>query len=178
MIENRSGALLTVENGTIEHLGTADDDHDTSIPIQNYAGKVVINGGVISSPEFRSLRDFTAGGEIVINGGEFKGQVWMQGLGTGSSSLVINSGSFSPTSGFDGSSVYVSNGTNDVSVTVEGGYFSTRIGVQSATQAGVVGSIKGGVFTTSAKEGTAAALLAEDYEFVDNGDETWTVQGK
>ena len=177
VIENRSGALLTVENGTIEHLGTADDDHDTSIPIQNYAGKVVINGGVISSPEFRSLRDFTAGGEIVINGGEFKGQVWMQGLGAGSS-LVINGGSFSPTSGYDGSSVYVTNGTNDVSVTVEGGYFSTRIGVQSATQAGVVGSIKGGVFTTSAKEGTAAALLAEDYEFVDNGDETWTVQGK
>lgn len=177
VIENRSGALLTVENGTIEHLGTADDDHDTSIPIQNYAGKVVINGGIISSPEFRSLRDFTAGGEIVINGGEFKGQVWMQGLGAGSS-LVINGGSFSPTSGYDGSSVYVTNGTNDVSVTVEGGYFSTRIGVQSATQAGVVGSIKGGVFTTSAKEGTAAALLAEDYEFVDNGDETWTVQGK
>lgn len=100
------------------------DDHDTSISIQNYAGKVVINGG------------------------EFKGQVWMQGLSAGSS-LVIN-----------------------------GGYFSTRIGVQSATQAGVVGSIKGGVFTTSAKEGTAAALIAEDYEFVDNGDETWTVQGK
>ena len=178
VIENRSGALLTVENGTIEHLGTADDNHDTSIPIHNYAGKVVINGGVISSPEFRSLRDFTAGGEIIINGGEFKGQVWMQGLGTGSSSLVINGGSFSPTLGYDGSSVYVTNGTNDVSVTVEGGYFSTRIGVASPTKTGVAGSIKGGVFTDSAKDNTSASLLAADYEYMDNGDGTWTVQKK
>jgi len=176
-IINNKGTLL-VENGTIEHLGSlnGETNHPTDIPIQNYAGKVIINGGVISSPHFRSLRDFTAGGEIIINGGTFKGQIWMQGLGTGSSSLTINGGNFSPTYGYDGSSVYITNGTNVVNLSVTGGYFNTKIGCASATKEGVAGAVTGGVFTESAKNNTAAALIATGYSFVENGDGTYTVK--
>ena len=172
-----SGTLL-VENGTIEHLGSlnGETNHPTDIPIHNYAGKVVINDGIISSPHFRSLRDFTAGGEIIINGGTFKGQIWMQGLGKGSSSLTINGGNFSPTYGYDGSSVYITNGTNDINLSVTGGYFNTKIGCQTPTKEGVTGTVTGGIFTESAKSYTDPALIAAGYDFVANGDGTYTVK--
>ena len=41
---------------------------------------------------------------------------------------------------------------------------------------GVKGAIKGGTFTTAAKENTNAALIAENYDLVDNGDGNWTVE--
>lgn len=166
---------LVIENGVIEHLGTSDDDHDTSIPIQNYQGKVVVNGGTISSPEFRSLRDFTAGGTIEINGGVFNGQVWMQGLGTGSSSLTINGGEFSPCYGYDGSSIYITNNTNIINVEIKGGTFNTKIGCVDANKEGVKGSISGGNFTQTAKDNTNAALIAEGCIFDQLNDGTFDV---
>lgn len=168
---------LVVENGTLEHLGSIDfTDRPTNLPIQNYAGKVTINGGVISSKDFRSLRDFTAGGEIIINGGVFEGQVWMQGLGNGSSSLAINGGEFSPVQGYDGSSVYITNGTNDIIVSINGGKFNTKIGCVDATKEGIKGSVKGGIFTESAKTNTNNALIAEGCAFVETVDGYWEIE--
>lgn len=169
---------LVIENGTLKHFGSADGDHDTNLPIQNYQGKVTINGGTISSVDFRSLRDFTAGGEIIINGGKFEGQVWMQGLGNGSSSLTINGGEFEPVSGYDGSSVYITNGTNTVNVSITGGTFNTKIGAANAEKDGVKGCITGGTFTESAKSNTNAALLNEGYEFKEGTDGNFTVVAK
>ena len=179
-IENRGEAVLTIDNATIRHNGcvNGETDYDTNIAIQNYEGKVVINDGTIASPEFRSLRDFTAGGEIIINGGTFLGQVWMQGLGNGSSSLTINGGSFSPVEGYDGSSVYINNNTNVVNVAITGGMFNTKVGCFDPNKEGANGCITGGTFTTAAKEATNEALLDSLYEFVDNDDDTWTVDSK
>ena len=39
------------------------------------------------------------------------------------------------------------------------------------------GSLTGGIFTQTAKEKTDAALLAENYAFVDNNDDTYSVSG-
>ncbi len=178
VIENHTGAELTVENGTIEHLGSnnwTDDRRPTNLPIQNYAGKVTINGGTLKSPSFRSLRDFTAGGEIVINGGRFEGQVWMQGLGNGTSSLTVNGGDFYPTPDYDGSCIYITNGTNDVQVQINGGMFNTKIGCADAQKAGVNGCIKGGTFTTAAIENTNSALIANGYGVEQNEEGNWVV---
>ena len=178
-IENRGdAAVLTIDNATILHNGceNGEVEHDTNIAIQNYQGKVVVNEGTISSPQFRSLRDFTAGGEIIINGGTFLGQVWMQGLGNGSSSLTINGGNFSPVAGYDGSSVYITNSGNVVNVAVNGGMFNTKIGCYDATKEGAKGCITGGTFTTAAKEGTNTALLANGYVFVEGENGTYTVE--
>ena len=169
-----NNGTLVVENGTLEHLGTADNNFDTNLPIQNYAGKVTINGGKISSQQFRSVRDFTAGGEIVINGGVFEGQVWMQGLGNGSSSLTINGGEFAPMAN-DGSSVYITNNTNDIIVTINGGKFNTKIGCADVAKAGIKGSVKGGIFTESAKTNTNNALIAEGCAFVETADGYWEI---
>lgn len=172
-----NNGTLVVENGTLEHLGSANPEaHNTNLPIQNYAGKVTINGGVISSKDFRSLRDFTAGGEIIINGGVFEGQVWMQGLGNGSSSLTVNDGEFSPLQGYDGSSVYITNGTNDIIVSINGGKFNTKIGCVDATKEGIKGSVKGGIFTESAKTNTNNALIAEGCAFVEAVDGYWEIE--
>ena len=173
VVENNG--TLVVENVTLKHFGSADGDHDTNLPIQNYKGKVIINGGTISSVDFRSLRDYTAGGEIIINGGKFEGQVWMQGLGNGSSSLTINGGEFEPVSGYDGSSVYITNGTNSVNVSITGGKFNTKIGTANATKDGVKGCITGGIFTKSAKENTNSSLLKDGYIFVEGADGNYTV---
>lgn len=163
---------LEVFGGTIEHLGST-GEHETNIPIQNYAGKVTIHDGVISSPEFRSLRDFTAGGEIIIYGGKFKGQVWMHGLGNGSTSLTISGGEFEPCYGYDGSSVYITNSSNDVIMNITGGKFNTKIGCAAPDRNGAKGSVSGGIFTDSAKQGTNAVLLAAGKEFVANDDSTF-----
>ena len=175
VIENLTGAKLTVENATIEHLGSnCEIGNATNLPVQNYAGKVTINGGALKSPSFRSLRDFTAGGEIIINGGTFEGQVWMQGLGNGTSSLTVNGGEFNPTEGYDGSCIYITNGTNDVQVQINGGMFNTKIGCADALKPGVNGCIKGGTFTTAAIENTNAALIANGYAAELDGD-NWVI---
>ena len=174
VIENRTGAELEINDATIRHNGcfNGEINHDTNLAIQNYQGKVTVNSGTISSVDFRSLRDFTAGGEIIINGGTFEGQVWMQGLGSGSSSLTINGGNFSPVAGYDGSSVYITNGTNAVEVTINGGFFNTKIGAAKPFEC-----IVRGTFTTSAKENTNEGLLNSDYEFTQDG-ENWVVTKK
>lgn len=176
-----NNGTLDVSDATIVHYGSTGDwgtNRPTNIPIDNHMGKVTVNSGTISSKMFRSLRDFTAGGEIVINGGKFEGQVWMQGLGTGSSSLTIRGGEFEPLYNYDGSSVYLTNGTNDIMLNVTGGLFNTKIGVLDADKAGVKGSVSGGTFTQTAKDYTNAALIAEGHIFVDNGDGTYTLQEK
>ena len=172
---------LEVSDATIVHNGSTGDwgtNRPTDVAINNYQGKVTVNSGTIISKMFRSLRDFTAGGEIVINGGKFEGQVWMQGLGTGSSSLTITGGEFEPLYGYDGSSVYLTNGTNDIEFSVTGGIFKTKIGVADASKAGVKGSVSGGTFSEPAKTATNPALIAEGYDFVSNGDGTYTVMFK
>ena len=178
-IENRGEGVLTIDNATIRHNGCVDGDvnHDTNIAIQNYQGKVVVNNGTIASTQFRSLRDFTAGGEIIINGGTFLGQVWMQGLGNGSSSLTITGGSFSPVVGYDGSSVYITNGTNVVNVAISGGMFNTKVGCYDANKEGAKGCISGGSFTATAKENTAAALINDDYAWAE-AEGLWTLARK
>ena len=178
-IENRGKAVLIIDNATIRHNGCVNGEvnRDTNIAIQNYQGKVVVNGGTIASTQFRSLRDFTAGGEIIINGGTFLGQVWMQGLGNGSSSLTINGGNFSPVEGYDGSSVYITNSSNIVNVAVKGGMFNTKIGCYDANKEGAKGCITAGEFTTTAKENTNAALLAEGYVFASGDNDNWIVEG-
>ena len=177
-IENRGEGVLTIDNATIRHNGCVNGDvnRDTNIAIQNYQGKVVINGGTIASTQFRSLRDFTAGGEIIINGGTFLGQVWIQGLGNGPSSLTINGGNFSPVAGYDGSSVYITNSGNIVNVAVNGGMFNTKIGCYDATKEGAKGCITGGTFTTTAMENTNAALLANGYVFAESENGNYTVE--
>ena len=177
-IENRGEGVLTINNVTIRHNGcvNGETNRDTNIAIQNYQGKVVINGGIIASTQFRSLRDFTAGGEIIINGGTFLGQVWMQGLGNGPSSLTINGGNFSPVVGYDGSSVYITNSSNIVNVAVNGGMFNTKIGCYDATKEGAKGCIVAGVFTAAAKEATSEDLLANGYAFVEGENGNWTVE--
>ncbi len=172
---------LEVNDATIVHNGTTGNwgsNRPTDVAINNYQGKVTVNSGTISSKMFRSLRDFTAGGEIVINGGKFEGQIWMQGLGTGSSSLTITGGEFEPLYDYDGSSVYLTNGTNDIEFSVTGGMFNTRIGCADDSKVGVKGSVKGGLFTETAMQNTSKALIAEGYGFVSNGDGTYVLTFK
>lgn len=174
VIENRG--LLIINGGTIEHQGTINalDQHNTNIPIQNYAGKVIVNKGKIVSKDFRSLRDFTAGGQIEINGGIFEGQVWMQGLGSGSTSLTITGGEFSPLAGYDGSSIYLTNGTNVINLSITGGTFATRVGCANPEKEGVKGSIKGGVYGDNTN---LDKLVADGYVISKEGDWYNVIEG-
>ena len=189
VIRNQSDLTISLaDNAKIEHKGprqfTSGNGDPIAYVIDNHsAGKVEINGGTISSPKSRTLRNFYTDGEIVINGGVFEGQVWMQqGKASGSGShttkiteLTINGGVFSP-AGADGSSVFLTNHSADnVKLSVTGGTFNTKIGCNDANKAGVKGAIVGGIFTESAKANTNSNLLSQNSMYKANGDGTYTV---
>ena len=163
----RNEGTLTVENGTIEHLG--EQDAHMICAIFQYSGHSTINGGKISTPNYRSARLWS--GDMTINGGEFEGQLWLQAVND-TSDLTINGGTFAPRGG-DSSSVFVSNSGYSVKFAVNGGHFTTKIGMSEP-----FGCITGGTFTATAKEGTNEALLNSDYHFVDNSNGTWSVVEK
>ncbi|MBR0340251.1 MAG: hypothetical protein IIX40_08645 [Alistipes sp.] len=167
----RNEGTLVVNGGTIEHLG--EQEAHMICAIFQYSGTSTINGGVISTPNYRSARLWM--GDMTINGGTFEGQFWLQAVANSVSNLTINGGSFAPRGG-DGSSVYVTNNQGTVTFAVNGGNFATKIGATDPSAEGVKGAIKGGVFTTAAKEGTNAALVADNCSYVESGEETWTVE--
>lgn len=174
-IRNEGKLLIELDNdyGHLRNLGPRQFSEDATAfcyPIDNYnSGNVTINSGTIYAPQSRSLRNFYTNGEIVINGGTFKGQVWIQ-QGSASSvddtgtdkvcKFTITGGNFSPT-GRDGSSVFITNKQYDnVILSVTGGTFNTKIGASFPAKSGVAGKITGGKFTESAKTNTASGLFA------------------
>ena len=135
---------IVIDGGTIEmvcDLNSSAATHMYSV-VSQYSGSTTINGGKISNPTYRSIR--VNGGSLVINDGEMEGQVWMQPYDN-NSTLTIIGGSFAPR-GNDGSSVFVTNDSKDVTLKVTGGTFETKIGCSDYTKAGVKGSISGGIF--------------------------------
>ena len=189
VIRNQGDLTISLaDDAKIEHKGprqfTSGNGDPIAYVIDNHsAGKVEINSGIISSPKSRTLRNFYTDGNVVINGGVFEGQVWMQqGNATGSgdhstkiASLTITGGEFSP-AGADGSSVFLTNHSADnVKLSVTGGTFNTKIGCNDATKAGVKGAIVGGIFTESAKANTNSNLISQNSMFEANGDGTYTV---
>ena len=169
----RNEGTLIVENGTIEHLGEQAFATHMICAIYQYCGSTTINGGTISTPNYRSARLWM--GDMTINGGNFDGQLWVQAMDN-TAELTINGGTFAPR-GRDGSSVFITNDQRTVGLTVTGGYFNTKIGSSNTTNfAEGSGMITGGTFTESAKTNTKAELLATGYQFVANGDGTYSVK--
>jgi len=153
---HNTGTLI-VENGTIEHIGLH-TSNNVNNAIFHYSGTTTINGGTISAPRSRSLREWK--GSVTINGGTFDGQVWVQAMED--CSLTINGGSFKPaTQGNDGSSVFVTNDSHSPSLSVTGGNFATKIGCTVPSKLG--GVITGGTFTEEAKAYTDPLLFAESF---------------
>ncbi len=178
----RNEGTLVVENGTIEHLGeqnvTGQSVKHMYCAIFQYSGSSTINGGVISTPTYRSVRLWK--GDMTINDGTFDGQLWVQCVDD-TSNLTINGGSFGP-NGNDGSSVFIGNVTTTGTVhtaemNVTGGTFATKIGANNVDA--ITGQkIIGGTYTETAVNGTNAGLLAEGYEFVQNDEGTYSVTEK
>lgn len=152
---------LTVENGTIEHIGEQAFATHMICAIFQYSGTTTINGGVISTPNYRSVRLWK--GNMTINGGEFDGQLWVQAVDN-TANLVITDGTFGPNGG-DGSSVFVENKTYTVDVEITGGTFTTKLGASNA----VKGWVKGGQFGVD-----PTAYVADGYKAIEN-EGVWTV---
>lgn len=169
---------LTVEGGVIENLS----EHNANgsvvhmyCTINQSSGTTIVKGGIVSNPTYRSIR--INKGALIVNGGIMEGQVWLQ-PNQGDATIEVSGGDFSPR-GVDGSSIFMTNTKEDYTVssaTITGGTFQTKIGSDDPTKEGVKGCIKGGVFTETAKDNTNAALIAEGYGFVSNGDGTYSLQ--
>ena len=160
----RNEGTLVVENGTIEHKGAQAFATHMICAIFQYSGSTTINGGTISTPNYRSIRLWK--GDMTINGGTFDGQVWVQAVDN-SAELTINGGTFEP-NGQDASSVFVSNATYDVEFAVTDGTFNGKIGANNVTK--LAGAIIGGKFNEGAKNGTAVALLGNCKIFDENAE--------
>lgn len=152
---SNNGGTLVIENGTIEMLSDIAFAKHMDCAVFQYSGSTTINGGKISTPNYRSARLWK--GDMTINGGEFEGQLWVQAVDN-SAELTINGGSFAPCGG-DYSSVFVENSTYTVTLSVTGGTFATKLGCSNFAKDGVKGSVTGGVFG----EEPNANLLAEGY---------------
>lgn len=171
----RNNGTLTIDGGTIKNVKRADVAH-CAVTLMLYAGKATINDGNIISANYRTIQGFSTP-EVIINGGNFEGQVWMHSTCSAEASLTINGGTFAPR-GTDGSSVFLNN-DKDIKLAITGGNFTTKVGCNDATKAGVAGAIKGGTFTEAAMtSGATAALVAEGYKAVENNDGTYTVKLK
>ena len=173
---NNTGNLI-VNGGTIENISAQNRPGNIvhmycAIQQGNSTAVTTINDGVIRTPSYRSVR--ATNGEVVINGGVFEGQVWMQS-DYHHTKLTINGGQFEPKGG-DGSSIFITNTNADgTTVKINGGHFMTKIGCSNPTKDDVKGCITGGTFTTVAKENTNEALLANGYGFVEGEDGNYTV---
>ena len=169
----RNSGTLTIENVTIENLSAqnvvGESFKHATIAIFQYSGSCTINSGIISTPNYRSVRLWS--GDMTINGGTFEGQVWVQCVNN-TSDLTINGGSFAP-SWNDGSSVFVGNANYTSKFAVTDGTFATKIGANDT--AALTGCITGGTFSEAAinSMGTNSVLFA--YTLADNGDGTYTV---
>lgn len=164
-INNRG--TLVVENGTIEHLGEQAFATHMICAIQQGAGSTTINGGLISTPNYRSVR--INAGSLTINGGEFDGQVWLQ-PNQGDATLAVTGGTFAP-NGRDASSIFMTNtGENNTvsGASISGGTFTTKIGCSDASK--LAGTISGGSFSEAAVSGTNTDLLVAGYEFETEAD--------
>ena len=155
----RNEGNLVVENATIEHKGAQAFGTHCIMAIFQYSGSTTINGGTISTPNYRSARLWK--GDMTINGGTFNGQVWVQAVDN-SAKLTIKGGTFSP-KGNDASSVFVSNDTYNVALAVADGTFNGKVGCSDAAK--LAGTITGGKFTEKAKNGTNSALIATGLTF-------------
>ena len=162
---------LVVDGGTIEmlcdlNIGSTSSKH-TYIAIHqggNSYSSTTINAGVVSCPSFRSVR--VNYGTLTVNGGVFEGQLWMQPSAE-NTALTILGGNFAPSWEADGSSVFITNGSKDVTLKVTDGVFKTKIGCTDFTKAGVKGSVSGGIFGVAPN----ANLLAEGLNAVElNGE--------
>lgn len=164
----RNEGTLVVEDGTIEHLGEQNVDGKafahTTLAIYQYSGSTTINGGTISAPQYRSVRLWK--GDMTINGGTFKGQVWVQAVDN-TAKMTINGGTFAPEWN-DKSSVFVNNidaqnNHYDVTFSVTGGTFTTKIGMSKP-----IAAISGGTF----HDASAFNFLADNAEITLGADVT------
>ena len=156
----RNDGTLTVNNGTIEHLGNQEGNAINAI--FSYSGDTTINGGSILCPYSRSVRQWK--GTLTINGGTFDGQVWVQP--TTDCTTTITGGSFKPaTNGNDASSVFVTNNVHTVAVSISGGNFATKLGMSSPVKC-----VTGGTFGVDPSayvvDGLKAVLVGDVYEIV------------
>ena len=172
-----NNATLVINGVTIENLSEQNKDSEDCkhmfSAIDQAGGSTVVNGGIISTPYYRSIR--VRNGALTVSDGTFDGQIWLQPSASSVIALSITGGEFSP-NWMDGSSVYVENSLGTTTCEITGGFFHTKVG--SAAPASLVGIIGGGTFTQSAKDNTNAALFNENYTFVDNGDQTYTLVAK
>ena len=161
--------ILEINGGKIENLSAQNVKGSafahTVFAIFQYSGSTTINGGVISTPNYRSVRLWK--GEMTINGGVFEGQLWVQSVDN-SAKLTINGGEFGPVWN-DGSSVFVDNSKYTVDLSITGGVFTTKLGASNV----IAGSVTGGTFGVD-----PSAYVAEGHVATQNTDGTWTVAAK
>ena len=169
-----NNGVLVVNGGTIENLCEHNKDQQSCqhmfSAIDQHSGSTTINGGLISTPHYRSIR--ITGGSLTITNGTFDGQIWLQTRENSVISLNISGGDFSP-NWVDGSSVFVENDKSQCVVIISGGTFQTKIGCTKP--ADIEGAVTGGIFTQTAKDKTNSTLINGDYEFVPNDDGTYSL---
>ena len=170
------GTLTLGGSGTVESAGQA-----YAIRVQK--GKVTIDSADINVKGAFGAVSIFNGADVTINGGNFNAEgvvgktshcIYLGGYGT----LNINGGSFNRAAGGDSGSVitgygWENDGNEKAVININGGT------INSETQWGWISNYDGAWTTITATGGTfgrdPAAIVADGYKAVDNGNGTWTV---
>lgn len=179
LIGNRGGSL-TVNGG---ELVAKSDSSSTVLVIDSHSedGNAIttVNAGRLVSESFRSVRQYAASNEykndLVIIGGEFIGQVWVQSAvrGDALASITVTGGSFAP-GGSDEAAIYIATLESlCIKAAVSGGTYSGSIAVDNT--ANISGFVIGGIFTEAAMNKTDESLLAENASFEKHEDGSYGI---
>lgn len=174
-VQNDNGATITI-NGGIFGDSDADITNQNNINrgpgIRNY-GTATLNGGKFTAGDNYlnsgwAYAVINQGGSITINSGVIVYGKNNGNIGNTAGDMTVNGGSFTINGPKSHYNIYSSGG----SINVVGGTFTNSTSSTTFKLGGGTVSVTGGTFNKQPE----AAIIADGYEAVDNGNGTWTVQ--
>lgn len=158
-------------------------------------GELIINGGTLTNAaNYSTIRIWTSNTDpekckVTINGGTFNGCIDFQSHNNNYSTiphygtLTVTGGTFNPDTYTKSAIRVLRFGVNsdDMHAKISGGRFYGKVAVRNYSSSNEIPNIFdicGGTFTTDAKAGTDEAFINDDYAWVEEANDFWTLVRK
>lgn len=192
----QNNGTLTINEG-VTLLNTSNESVATyGYPhVIDTKGELIINGGTLTNAaNYSTIRIWTSNTDpekckVTINGGTFNGCIDFQSHNNNYDTiphygtLTVTGGTFNPDTYTNTAIRVLRFGVNsdDMHAKISGGRFSGKVAVRnysSSSEIPNIFDICGGTFTTDAKAGTDEAFINDDYTWVEEANDFWTLVRK
>ena len=189
-----SGELI-ISGGTIENSSISAVAENGYPHVIDTNGELIINGGTLTNAaNYSTIRIWTSNTDpekckVTINGGTFNGCIDFQSHNNNNSTiphygtLTVTGGTFNPDTYTKSAIRVLRFGVNsdDMHAKISGGRFYGKVAVRNYSSSNEIPNIFdicGGTFTTDAKAGTDEAFINDDYAWVEEANDFWTLVRK